>query len=426
MFSSKTKSLIAFGLFFALNTILFQNCGVQKPKVEILAAMKAGFGHSTTLTSCSTCHASRRPTVATTLSADGVSNLYMHTANYQGGNDCVLCHTQNQADIGVSWKNGLFNHKDNLGTTVATCAECHTGNKPSTLVGTTLFDHTTIGTQDCAACHKNVGANWSTTTFSHTPTPNSCVSCHSSGRPSPTIFYPSLAAQPTLNLYAHDAQFNGSADCVNCHTANVANAGVTWAGAFYGHETNMGSSVTTCISCHTGSRPATHTAQSGQMGDCFACHTNAGVSWTPSAGSVPSQVTMAAPVGSNLTAITIKHPSLQSGMACATCHTSYNATNSIKGFDHTEGLVFAASNAPVNNSCYYCHYSPNSVIDSVALTNNTTRTYKPGQIVVRPNSHQGETLNNSSSCLSCHTTTAPPSWNPATKAWTTGGAWNGG
>ncbi len=426
MFYRKTKAILILTALSAINLVFFENCGVQKPKVDDLSSLATSFNHSPIPTSCISCHSTKRPPVATTLAADGKSDLYPHTSSYNGTNDCVQCHTQNQADIGKTWKNGLYNHKSSLGVTVANCTECHVGNKPLGLVGSTSFDHATIGTQDCFNCHKNAGANWSTTVFSHSPTPTSCNSCHSASRPAPTIYNAANPAQPTLDLYVHASQYNGSADCVACHTSVTANVGIKWAGGVYSHQTDTGAAVANCINCHTGSRPATHTAATGQTGDCVSCHTNAGVDWSASGGSVPAQVTISPPSGFSLTSITVKHPTVQSGMACTTCHSNYNSANSIKGFDHNEGLVFAASNAPVNNSCYYCHVSPNAVIDSAALPNNSSRTFSPGKIVVRPNSHHGETLSNNSSCLSCHSASSPPSWNSTTKAWTTGGSWNGG
>ena len=137
-------------------------------------------------------------------------------------------------------------------------------------------------------------------------------------------------------------------------------------------------------------------------------------------------VVMDPPLGTTLTSITIKHPTVQSGMSCTTCHTNYNATNSIKGFDHSDGLTLASNNTKVANSCYYCHFSPNKVIDTGALGNNGSRTFANGAIVMRANSHNGVTLTNSTSCLSCHTASAVPVWNTSTKTWSTGGTWNGG
>lgn len=409
--------------YFFITTIIFVlGCNIQKPKVEDISALSVGYSHTPIPTTCITCHVDLRPNTAKTLSTDNKSDLFLHTSSYNGDGDCLLCHTQTQEDIGVTWRSGVFNHKSNSNSSVTTCRECHLANMPSVTVGTSSFDHGTTGSKECVECHKNTGANWSTTNYSHSPMPATCNSCHYSSRPNPVTYYPYDSTKPTLSLYAHATGFNGAADCVSCHTEIAANAGVSWAGAKYNHTTSTGAIVSTCSSCHTGNRPTSHTSASGQLGDCVTCHTKVGVDWTI---DLPTSVNMQAPAGTSLSNITIKHPTVQSGMTCSTCHSGYSSTNSIVGFDHAEGLKLDSNNTAVSNSCYYCHFSPSKVIDTTVLTTNTSRTFILGKIVIRSNSHHGETLSSSSSCLNCHSASTP-NWNSTSKTWTTGGKWNGG
>lgn len=102
----------------------------------------------------------------------------------------------------------------------------------------------------------------------------SCTACHIALRPTSPVGFPSF--DHTV------AKFGGQGDCVTCH---VGNAGMTWAGAKFGHNPQPGS----CIECHAAERPMMlvgnpvfdHTNPSfGGTEDCLSCHSaSVGVSW---------------------------------------------------------------------------------------------------------------------------------------------------
>lgn len=455
-------------LFFLV--LFFQNCGVHKPQVEEMSSLSVGFSHTPTPstcvnchadtmpqvpigssnfshstigsqdcfvchnnagknwltsqfthtpapTSCTSCHNTTRPASTQYFAKDPTApnlNLYAHATQYNGGADCVSCHTSTPANIGVRWAGGSYNHLTNTGATVTTCKDCHTGSRPTTLVGASQFNHTLNGQGDCNQCHTNPGSNWATGAFSHTPTPTSCTSCHNSARPASTQYFAKDPAAPNLNLYAHATQYNGGADCVSCHTTTPANIGVRWAGGSYNHKTNTGATVTTCQDCHTGNRPTTlvgasqfnHTVN-GQ-GDCIQCHTAVGVNW--SANAVPATVSYPSPSTVSWAAITAPHPSTTSktGISCTSCHTNYNSTLSIVGFDHDA--------IPTGTKCVSCHLSGQQVVKTTGLTGFQTK----------GSTHEGG-VSYTKDCNSCHNKTqfsqfSFPTWNTTTMKFT-GGKW---
>lgn len=362
--------------------------------------LSTNFNHSPTPTSCNGCHNDKRPAATKFFpydTSEPTLNLYAHTAAYNGTSDCVSCHTVAIANIGVKWAGGYYNHKTSAGVSIATCIDCHTGSRPSS--------HTVASGKagECASCHKSPGVNWKNANFSHSPTPSACNTCHSTSRPATTKFYPYDSSKPTLNLYAHTSAYNGTSDCVNCHTKVTANIGVKWSGGYYNHKTAMGSTVATCIDCHVGSRPVSHTAASGMAGDCVACHTSAGVSWK-GAAAVPASVTYLAPTTTSWASIKAAHPSTssRSGMTCATCHVNYNATLSIKGFDH--------DSIPSNTKCVSCHVKGQQVVSGVSLQTVSA-------------SHGSSSYNKD--CSSCHLSMSGfsyPKWDATNKKFT-GGSW---
>jgi Class III cytochrome C family len=241
------------------------------------------FSHSPLPVTCVTCHNSRRPDPALVLPVAATANLFTHSIENNGTGDCVSCHNKVPLNAGVTWAGGFFNHKNNLNQNVATCYPCHQQERPVGLIGSPVFNHATAGTGDCVSCHKNPGVAWSGASFNHTPTPTSCNTCHNGIRPNATTLYP---VGVTTSQYVHATQFNGTADCVSCHTTVTANIGVRWAGGKFNHKSNTGATVTSCAPCHNVQRPAgivgaslfNHTANGA--GDCGSCHKSPGVAWT--------------------------------------------------------------------------------------------------------------------------------------------------
>lgn len=222
------------------------------------------YSHTPLPISCSSCHASARPTVTTTLPSGATKNLYQHKVEFNGLADCVACHTKLPANAGVTWAGGTFNHKSNTGGALNTCLPCHQQERPMGPAGGSGFDHALNGgTGDCVSCHKSAGISWTAGQFSHSPVPTACISCHVSDRPNTTTFFPSATAN---GRYVHTTQFRGLNDCASCHTTVPANVGVRWSGGYYDHRNANGGQITkpACATCHTGTN-----------GDGFYDHDNA-------------------------------------------------------------------------------------------------------------------------------------------------------
>lgn len=411
------RVLILFS-FFVVLLGTYQNCGIEQPKVEQLSMMSVGFAHSINLTQCSSCHNTQRPSGYVSNSQLQNSNMYIHNSVHSGTADCISCHVSSQSPPGSSWAYGSFNHIESNGAVTPNCNECHTGDMPKTAIvyGSTSFDHTSsVGSKDCSSCHINAGVSWATNT--HTPVPTSCNTCHSAERPVDTQYFAADSSQPTKDLYAHTATFNGQNDCVSCHTSVAKNIGIKWSGGFYDHKAN-GSNISTCQDCHTGNRPSglvgasnfDH-ASSGQ-GDCVSCHTNVGVDW--SANAVPTTVTYLVPTvaAAGFPVTVAAHPSASSqvGMKCTTCHSNYNASFSIKAFDHI--------NIPSGTKCYSCHAKTQQVLTGVS-------TQQVDISSTASNSDHRKVLSQSKDCSSCHTSGAGlsyPTWSTGTSSFS-GGRW---
>lgn len=427
---------ISFLLMATLASVLlsFQNCGVQQPKVENMSSMAVGVSHDPIPVTCIDCHLSERPKVAVSASPDGKSNLFVHDIpEYGGDQDCVNCHTQATANVGRSWQGGVFNHKNSAAVPVSKCLTCHLGNKPVGTSATNSYDHANIGSKDCFECHKNAGANWSSSAFSHTPTPQSCSSCHASDRPAATVYFPYDSSKPKLNLYVHATEFNGSSDCVNCHVKVPENAGVKWSGGYYNHLTNTGSKVAKCVNCHLGSKPvgtsATNSYDHANIGtqDCYACHKNAGATWSGTYSHIPVPTSCNSCHSSDRPSGTTYYPSLPSkptlnlyvhatqyngGADCATCHLQVpmNAGSTWAGayYNHTTN-----TGAMVTN-CTNCHKGNMPIGVTATMTFNhanvgTKDCYEchkgAGATWSTANfSHQPVPV----SCNACHTSDRPP------------------
>lgn len=328
--------------------------------------------HSPMPATCISCHESARPAPGVFVPVGAPKNLFVHAKEYGAFADCLSCHSDPNL-AGKTFQGAQYNHKLESGLVVNSCANCHGQEKPAGLVGASNFDHATIGNQDCVSCHTNAGVTWqgAMSTFSHTPMPTSCNSCHAGQRPSPNTRVPTGA---TKNLFKHAAIYNGTADCVSCHTSVVANVGVTFAGGTFDHKTNTGANVTTCMECHDLERPIGTSPtssydhkQSGTL-DCATCHNSPGVRWsgavanyshspaptscaTCHSGDRPSATTLL-PV--NATKNRFVHSATYNGTAdCVSCHMKVPANLGVTfagGFyDHK-----MAGGATVNN-CLTCH-----------------------------------------------------------------------
>ena len=157
---------------------------------------------------CATCHEYRRP--ADTL----------HTT--QGAGDCASCHAIKSATQ-TDWTGGTFSHAPKP----TTCAGCHTADKPAAAVrGTGVstdgrtyqndYLHSLV-TGDCVACHREQSAtqtDWTGGTYSHSPVPAKCTTCHA-------------VTKPAAGATSFDHSLPGLGECSSCH----AFAGKKWTGA---------------------------------------------------------------------------------------------------------------------------------------------------------------------------------------------------
>lgn len=219
----------------------------------------AGYSHDPVPASCTECHSNKMP----------ATRFGKMDHNFTATTDCKQCHL---AHVGQSWVDGVFSHTPRP----TQCQNCHSQQRPTTVVGTPPFNHSTSGLGDCLGCHgQNAGTTWVTAQFSHTPIPTSCNSCHVGDRPNNVI-----------NKMDHSLALG--TDCVSCHISVPANVGVTWAGGRMPHSPTP----TSCYSCHSGQVPA-GTVPNTRSGfnhnptygtECKTCHTvvpgNIGVSWT--------------------------------------------------------------------------------------------------------------------------------------------------
>ncbi len=275
------------------------------------------FSHNPTPANCSTCHTADRPTVI-------VSGFDHKIA---GMGDCKSCHK----NPGVAWTGASFTHSPTPGT----CIDCHLSKRPTGLAGSPPFDHSKGGLGDCKSCHKvNIGTNWTGASFSHNPTPASCNDCHSVERPVGLIGNPKF-----------DHAKGGTGDCVSCHK----NPGVSWTGGSFSHSPTP----STCIDCHLSKRPVSpvngfdHTK--GGLGDCKSCHKNVGVSWAGATFDHNPAPATCANCHANQRPAALKNGFLHSFAGTGDCKSCHN-TN--RGITWSGGIY---SHSPTPTQCSVCH-----------------------------------------------------------------------
>ncbi len=310
----------------------------------------ASYGHSPAPTTCSNCH---NGTIAS-----GKSSNHLATAL-----DCISCHTGINTSNYQNWLGAVYTHSP----APATCQNCHNGTIATGKNSTTHV----VTSADCNICHINTASysTWLGATYSHTPTPTACASCHNGVSQTG----PSSTHMPTAGL----------GDCIACHTVAKSANFTTWLGALYSHSPVPA----VCSTCHNGiisqGKLASHVATAQECGTA-GCHD----------ATRSKNFTTFLNAGFNHVAITTTckfcHDGVQAtGMAtltshipigtldCVTCHTAANTSN------YTSFLGASFNHTPAPAACAGCHNGSSSVATG------------------KPSNHIPTTA--WTDCISCHT-----------------------
>lgn len=181
----RISRLLPFPLL-ALMAIAYNNCSVQAPSVEDLSFASVGYQHTGLEASCVSCHEARRPIeAASILHGNGADCVACHSTSNELGlaagqadaiwvgnsrtyahsttlSSCVSCHAPNRPAPIAGVK-----HYDNQD-----CATCH---HP-----TTANDNNGLTLAQVQTAFRGVYA------YTHASNIASCNSCHEKNRPSPT------------------------------------------------------------------------------------------------------------------------------------------------------------------------------------------------------------------------------------------------
>ncbi len=411
--------------------------------------------------SCLDCHANNRPT-------GNVGTTGFNHANNGGLTDCLACHsavtsTTNNYSTWVG--TGSFNH-----TGMNSCEACHETQRPSNTMGwvqttwsntsTTFNFGTHASSTDCYSCHSSTitagvfttMSNWSGGNFPHSPTPASCLGCHT---------YPTSATAPNITgtgLVYQDHSSYGGQDCVGCHTSSpnftaltgwggasstpsglVSGTGSAWnlwsmnvttlnyvAGKSYSTATTSTATVSlpqqmlhsvvpagtlnSCATCHTAGTTATsgtryHKSISTQPTTCTPCHNPGGV---PS-GIVGPVTGSTDPVDMNHAFVYGSGSTVLAAQDCAACHSNAVGTSWNGASFHTN----SGSNSI--GTCTSCHFVK---MPQTLSTSSVTYTPAGGSGYPQHFSHTAASV--TSDCSKCHTSMgASNTWVTASKFHTT-------
>jgi hypothetical protein len=332
------------------------------------------FTHVPAPAKCSTCHAGTRPT--------GPVGTPPFDHALGGMGDCKSCHQPFSATQ-RDWSGGSFSHSP----APTSCNDCHLDIRPVGPAGSPPFDHANGGTGDCVSCHLPKSAtqtDWSGASFSHSPTPASCLSCHIGDRPTGAVGNP-----------AFDHAIAGTGDCKSCHAVKSATKN-DWTGGNFSHNP----APATCIDCHLAQRPVTVTASGfdhskGGTGDCAACHTQPGVTWK---GAIAG----------------FDHATLTPSTRCDSCHADKRPSTALNVAwpGHPSNPNQFLHTVVVSTDCKACHLDPGGAWAPGLYAHSPN----PGQCSVchlnqRPVGLSGtppfnHALGGSGDCGACHTVKA--------------------
>jgi hypothetical protein len=256
------------------------------------------------------------------------------------------------------------------------CIDCHRQN----YMATTNPNHVQAGfSEDCSRCHHITSFQWNGAGFNHNIFPlvqghstAMCADCHKTTNftdASPVCY----SCHQQNYLATTNPNHNLSKFSTNCHDCHSLNPG--WKPTNFDHSRfplKLGHAIPACIDCHTGGN------YTSTPTDCYSCHQtdyNSTINPNHQASGFSVTCTQCHSTNPGWKPATFNHNNFpltqgHASIACADCH---------------KGGNYSSTSA----DCFSCHQ---------VNYNNT----------VNPNH---KTLNFSTTCKLCHTTT--PGWKPA-------------
>ncbi len=296
-----------------------------------------------TLTTCTGCHGTQRPTNTTFVASSGtITNFTAYSsttvpfdlATHGSPLDCNACHTPTTYTTAANWAGGNFNHlAANTAGTLTTCVNCHSTQRPAVTVGpNTLigyaFNHTNNGAGDCVACHR-------------------------------ATVIGGVVNDGLVNFTITGGKFT------KYNTANTATWGDTdwYGGETYNPTSLMGPSSTATPLNITATHISSNTAPIGQVTTSTSSQKLIGQMMHTSA-----QVPGVFFTGSNLTT-TLSNGTCSGAYCCSTCHANLTAATPTyqPGLFHTT-ITGHSLTAPTQ--CKDCHVNttPKDIIGTSILT----------------------------------------------------------
>jgi nitrate/TMAO reductase-like tetraheme cytochrome c subunit len=257
-----------------------RNCGTCHTKGSLFNATPKTATHISSTNNCAACHntISFRPQMHFSHAEAVGSCVSCHNGTIAQGEgrthpatsqNCAACHTV------ISWNPpSTVDHTQIPMAAAGFCIICHNGSsasgKPAAHIATNL---------ECGDCH--LTTTWVGATFDHTGITSGCANCHNGTK----AVGKQGSHMPTTNL------------CENCHTSGIGTKTPSWVPSKFDH-TQM--TVTTCLTCHSGSVKISTGVVSGQPSnhvpvppaspaiDCSLCHANnpSAETWTVIAASI--------------------------------------------------------------------------------------------------------------------------------------------
>lgn len=382
--------------------------------------------------SCSSCHASERPTNNTGWVGYNTNKPFDFITH---GNtlDCKTCHTATTTYITqANWAGGNYIHS----ATQSACTSCHSSQRPTVLVGASNFNHSVSGVGDCAGCHQqslkstfSSMADWqggqampSGLAGSKTTTVIGTQLTIISNK----VATSSQAAEvlPEQILHSSSQLPNSFVQvCANCHSGAATGA---YAGGLYHASltSHTQAQPSLCNDCHINARPAQlvgasltaldHDFIPTPSLDCTTCHQQPGVKWSD--GVFHSKIGTTNPAGCvNChgllipTALTKKmlHTSSFATQDCGSCHKLPTAAQlTLPALSSWAGGLFHASlpnAASQPTACTECHTADGPTAITVSTYDTQHMNHKSARVTAE--------------CATCHmsdTTSNPRAWNKST------------